>query len=200
MNLRCLLLLVVVSMLVACATYTRVDSGVVRIDDLYVVARPGWSRAPSMPGSRYRMNAEVWTRDGETLNTLVFIPAVQDGESLITSLTPNKALPEFRSDMLPNDIVALAESTFVKVYGEGNAVLSTSNLRPQRFGEHQGFMFDVDARVTERPNYKGIVGAFIAGGRLYLMYYLAADPYYFDKDVADADAVIRSASLKQDRK
>lgn len=182
-----------------CATYTLVASGVNRIDDLYVMAGPGWNRAPSMPGSRNRLNSQTWTRDGEILNRLVFIPSVADGESLITSLNMNSALPVFRSDMLPNEIEELARSTLVKVYGEGNAVLNTSNLRPQLFGENQGFMFDIEARVAESPQYRGTAGAFVSGARLYFMYFLAAEPYYADKDLADAEAVIKSATLLRPR-
>jgi hypothetical protein len=145
------------------------------------------------------MNAQTWTRDGVLLNSLVFIPAIPDGEALIMSFEMGKALPVFRSDMLPNDIEELADSTFVKVYGEGNAVFNTSNLRPQLFGEHQGFMFDIEASISERPDYSGVAGAFKANDELYFMYYLGAEPYYFAKDLAAAEAVIKSATLTRPR-
>jgi hypothetical protein len=177
------------------STYSEVKSGVNKVDDLYVVADPGWNRAPYIPGSGNRMDSQTWTRDGALLNSLVFIPAVADGETLITSFQLGRALPAFRSDMLPNEVAELAESTFVKIYGEGNAVFNTSNLRPQLFGQHQGFMFDVEASVTDSPAYRGIAGAFIANDQLYFMYYLAVDPYYFEKDLAAADAAIKSATL-----
>jgi len=74
--------------------------------------------------------------------------------------------------------------------------VSTSNLRPQGFGEYGGFMFDIEAAVTESPDYRGSIGAFISDERLYLVAYLAADPYYFDKHATRADAIIKSATLK----
>ena len=83
----------------------------------------------------------------------------------------------------------------VKFFGEGQAVVNTENLRPHRYGEHPGVLFDLTATVTESPEYKGLVGAFIANDRLYVMYFLAATPYYYDKHIADAEAVIKSATI-----
>lgn len=175
--------------------YTAVPTGVNNIEGLNVMADPGWNLAPYYSASGDRKNSKSWTRDGLLLNTLAFIPAVPDGEALIQSRQKGAALPLFRADMLPNEIEELAESTFVKMYGEGNAVFDTSNLRPHRFGQHQGFLFNVEASVTESPDYKGVVGAFIVNDKLYFMYYLAADPYYYEKDLSAAEAIIKSATL-----
>ena len=197
MNIRRLLLVPAIALtLSGClASYTLVASGVNTVGDLSVVADPGWNLAPNVAGSGDRRNSQTWTRDGKLLNSLVLIPAVPDGESLIVSRDKSAALPVFRADMLPNEIEELAESTFVKLFGEGNAVFDTSNLRPHSFGEQRGFLFDVEASVTESPDYKGIVGAFIANDKLYFMYYFAADPYYYAKDLAAAEAIIKSAAL-----
>ena len=97
--------------------------------------------------------------------------------------------------MLPNEIEELVESSIVKLYGEGQSAVSTSGLRPQGFGQDGGFMFDITAAVTESPDYRGLVGAFIVDDTLYLILFLAADPHYYDKHLASADAIIRSATL-----
>jgi hypothetical protein len=180
----------------ACATsYKAVPAGVNSIGQLDVVAGPGWSLAPRISASSDRESTKNWTKDGLLLNTLAFIPAVPDGEALVTSRNDGAPLPVFRADMLPNEIEELAESTFVKIFGEGNAVFDTSGLRPHMFGTHRGFLFDVEASVTESPDYKGLAGAFVADEKLYFMYYLAADPYYFEKDLEAARAIIMSATL-----
>ena len=49
--------------------------------------------------------------------------------------------------------------------------------------------------VTDGPPYKGTVGAFIANESLYLMYFLGAVPYYYDKHIDEAAAIIASARL-----
>ncbi len=179
---------------VTISSWSLVTAGLNSIDTLRVDADSGWNRAPNMAYLGARENSQTWTKDGLLLDQLVFIPAVPDGESLLVSRNEGAALPVFRKDMLPNELEEMAEGTFVKLWGEGNAVLSTSNLRPHRFGEHPGIMFDFDARVTDSPDYKGIAGAFIVNETLYFIYYRAAHPYYFDKHRGAAEAVIMSAS------
>jgi len=147
----------------------------------------------SLPAQR--KSAQSWTQDGLLLDRLTIIPAVPDGEPLLKSQTKDAALPVFRKDMLPNEIEELVESTIVKQFGEGNAAVSTSNLRPYRYGENRGILFDVSATVTESPAYKGMVGAFVAQEHLYIMWYFAAEPYYYDKHLSTAEDIIRSARL-----
>ncbi|MCG8370034.1 MAG: hypothetical protein MJA32_05915 [Proteobacteria bacterium] len=179
-----------------CVTgYTLVTTGVNAVDTLYVDAGSGWNKAPYNAYGGDRKNSQKWTQDGLMLNQLVFVPEVADGEALITSRQKDAALPLFRKDMLPNELEELAQSTFVKMFGEGNAVVETMNLRPHRFGEDRGVMFDVEATVTDNPKLKGTVGAFVANEKLYFMYYLGATPYYYEKYAEQADAIIRSATL-----
>jgi hypothetical protein len=176
-------------------SYTLVAPGMNSVDTLYVVAGSGWNKAPTNVYSGDRKTSERWTQDGLLLNQLVFIPAVADGETLIVSQQKDAALPRFRKDMLPNEIEELAQSTFVKRFGEGNAVVTTSNLRPHRFGEQRGILFDVEAVVTESPQYRGLAGAFVADEKLYFIYYLGAVPYYHDRYRDQAEATIMSARL-----
>lgn len=190
-----LILLAAIAGLSGCVTgYTLVAAGPTAIDNLHVNAAPGWNLVPGS-NTNARANTQVWTQDGLLLNRIAFVPAVPHGEALIQSPQKDAALPVFRKDMLPNEIEELVESTFVKLFGDGNAVISTSNLRPHKFGDTPGVMFDVDASVTESPDYKGVVGAFISGEQLYFMYYLAAEPYYFGKDREAAEGMIKSAHL-----
>lgn len=188
-----------VLILAACTTvsYRLVVPGVQTIGSLRITAGAGWNVAPTANTPAARSNSRTWTRDGLLLDRLIIIPAVADGEPLFVSRDKAIALPAFRPDMLPNEIEELVESSIVKFYGEGNATVSTSNLRPQPFGTHGGFLFDMEAAVTESPNYKGIAGAFIYEEKLYMSIFLAATPNYFDKHVADATAVIKSMSTSE---
>ena len=188
--------ILVLALLGGCVTgYTTVQPGVNSFGPMRVTADENWNNAPSgfMPTSRKM--SRTWTQDGLLLDRITIIPRVADGESIFVSRDKSAALPVFRADMLPNEIEELVESSITKLYGEGQSSVSTSNLRPQGFGEHGGFMFDIDAAVTESPDYRGSVGAFIVDDELYMVIFLAADPYYYDKHAARADAIIKSATL-----
>jgi len=193
-----------ISMLVALAavasgcvstSYTLVEPGARAFEELQVNATRGWNQAPPMHTPSMRKGAALWTHDGPLLDQLIIIPGVAHGEPLMKSRDKSAALPLFKKDMLPNEIEELTESTFVKYFGEGNAAVTTKNLRPQRFGEHRGVMFDVDATVSDNPDYRGTAGAFVANDKLYMLFFLGAVPHYYDKHSAAAKSVIQSAML-----
>ncbi|MEX1266214.1 MAG: hypothetical protein WEA08_04775 [Woeseia sp.] len=175
--------------------YTLVEPGTISLGNLSVDTAGAWNKAPSALTSKMRKGSEMWTRDGPLLDRLLLIPNVPDGAPLLVDRKEAAALPVFRADMLPNELEELTESTLVKYFGEGSAAVSTSNLRPNRFGEHRGILFDFTAAVSDNPDYKGIAGAFIAGDALYVIIYLAAETYYYGKHSAAAESVIRSARL-----
>lgn len=196
MTKRALSLLTPLAILTGCATaFTLVTPGIVAVQDLNVQAGSGWNSAPPFASQYARSESVSWTKDGLLLDRLVIIPGVPDGEPLLISRDKTTAMPVFRADMLPNEIEELVESTIVKFFGEGQAVVNTENLRPHRFGENRGVLFDLTATVTESPEYKGLVGAFIAEEKLYVVYFLGATPHYYDKHIAAAEAVIKSATI-----
>lgn len=193
---RFLIILTPVVFLAACvAPFSLVTPGVVAIADLNVQADSGWNNAPIHQRRFARKDSAAWTKDGLLLDRLVFIPAVADGEPLLISRQETAAMPLFRADMLPNELEELVESSIVKFFGEGQAVVNTENLRPHRFGDNRGVLFDLSATVTESPEYKGLVGAFIADDKLYVVYFLGATPHYYGKHVAEAEAIIKSATI-----
>lgn len=194
---RCIVLLLLLgAVLTACmAPFALVAPGDVAVKDLHVQASSGWNKAPRHLNPYARKDAVAWTKNGLLLDRLVIIPGVPDGEPLLISKDKSAAIPLFRADMLPNEIEQLIESTIVKFFGEGQAVVNTENLRPHRFGDHNGVLFDITAIVTESPKYKGLVGAFIAQEKLYVIYFLGATPHYFDQQIAEAEVIIRGARI-----
>lgn len=178
-----------------CAAYSLVSAGTISVGGLQVNAAESWNLAPAMIVPSMRKDAQTWTQDGLLLDRLLIVPGVPDGEGIITSRRQDAAIPAFRADMLPNEIEELTESSIAKQFGEGGASVETSNLRPQRFGEHRGIMFNLAVAVSDGPDYGGLVGSFIAGDRLYMVIYLGAQPHYYDKHLAAAESVITSARL-----
>ena len=196
MIIRRILLLATVGTIAGCVTgYTLVQPGLNTAQELQINAGGGWNLAPAMMTPAARKGTQTWTRDGLLLDRLVLIPAVPDGETLLIDKSKTAALPVFRKKMLPNEIEELIESTLVKYFGEGNASVSTSNLRPQMFGERRGVMFDMSAQLTDSPDYRGTIGAFVADDKLYMIWYIAAHPYYHDKHDQRAEEIIKSATL-----
>lgn len=176
-------------------TFTMVAPGIVSVESLQVSPDNAWNLAPPMLSPASRKNTQVWTQDGLLLDRLIIIPGVADGETIFEDDRRDAALPVFRATMLPNEIEELTESSIVKLFGEGGASVSTANLRPHRFGEHRGILFNLDIAVSDGPDYRGLVGSFIADDTLYMMLYFGAEPYYYEKHLAEAEAIITGARL-----
>ena len=198
MIIKRIMLLFLLSTLAGCVTgYTLVPAGPNVAQDLQVSAGGGWNLAPAVTTPGARNGSQTWTQDGLLLNRIVIIPAVPDGEALFITKSEEAALQVFRKDMLPNELEELMESSIVKFFGEGQATVDTANLRPQMYGDQRGVMFDIEAKLTDSPDYKGTVGAFVANEKLYTVWYIAADPHYHGKHAAAADTIIKSARLVQ---
>lgn len=196
MLIRNLLTLLFVATLAGCVTgYTLVTPGINSAEDLQVNAGGGWNLAPALASPGAPKGSQTWTQDGLLLNRLVIIPAIEDGETVLISQAEDAALPVFRKDMLPNEIEELMESSLVKLWGEGNVTVGTANLRPQTYGDDRGLMFDIDVKLTDSPDYRGTVGAFVADEKLYTIWYIAAIPHYHDKHSASAESIITSARV-----
>ena len=196
MKLRTTIILLFVIFTGGCVTgFLAVVPGTIAVKDLNVNLSTTWNAAPATILPNARKGAQVWTQDGLALDRIMIIPAVPDGETIFISRDKSAALPAFKSDMLPNELEELTESSLVKLFGEGNAVVSTSGLRPHRFGENRGVLFDFEASLTDSPDYRGMAGAFIANDLLYIMLYVAAEPYYYGKHVDEAKLIIETASL-----
>jgi len=181
MTYRGILLVLTAYLLHGCAAYTLVEPGTVEMGELQLRPESAWSRASSAAVPFARSGTTVWTQDGLMLNRLMIIPAVADGEPIFKDRKGQMALPKFRASMLPNELEELTASSLGKMFGEGNAVVQTANLRPHRYGEDRGILLDVEAAVSDGPDYKGLAGAFVAENQLYVMVYLAAIPYYYER-------------------
>ena len=181
---------------VACLpAYVAVEPGHINYDGLIIKTDQAWNLAPPAATPSARKGSKVWTQDGILLDRIMIIPAIPDGESLFVTTSKDQALPVFKANMLPNEIEELTESSLVKLFKEGEVVVQTSNLRPHRFGEHNGLLFDMNVAVSDGPNYRGITGAVIDDKKLYLIFFLGAEPFYYEKHVDEALVIIKGARV-----
>ncbi len=192
---RLLPLMILAALLGGCVAYTAVAPGPVDFASLRITTSQAWNQAPTAATPASRRASKSWTQDGLLLDRIMIIPAVPSGESIFVSRNKDAALPLFNANMLPNEIEELTESSIVKLFGEGEVAVETMNLRPHKFGSDNGFLFDMQVAVSDGPDYGGITGAFVANEKLYLIVYLGAKPYYFDKHRDEALAIIRGARV-----
>lgn len=188
-------MLIMSALLGGCVAYKAVAPGESDYSGLMITTSQAWNQAPAANTPAARRTSKSWTQDGLLLDRIMIIPAVPSGESIFVSRSKDAALPLFDADMLPNEIEELTESSIVKLFGEGEVAVETMNLRPHKFGDVTGFLFDMQVAVSDGPDYGGITGAFVADEKLYLIVYLGAQPYYFDKHRDEALAVIRGARV-----
>ncbi len=178
-----------------CTAYSAVKPGTVLVGALQLNPSLTWSAAPNTGTNYTNCQTQVWTLDGLLLNRLIIVPGVDDGKPIFNQGRESQALPVFESDMLANEVEELVESSIVKLFGEGQVAVQTEKLRPNRFGDNRGFMFDMLVSVSDGPDYSGIAGAFIHEQQLYLLIYLGAEPYYFEKRREQAQVIIKSARI-----
>ncbi len=178
-----------------CVSYSVVEPGTSEVGGLQLQPRHTWNQAPRSSTPGLRPESKVWTRDGILLDRIIIIPSVSPGESLFVFRSDDQKPPVYRAGMLPNEIEELAESSIVKLFGEGDVTVDTHNLRPHRFGEVGGFLFDLELGLSDGPNYRGATGAFVSEDHLYVILYLGAVPYYYEKHLDEAMEIIKSAML-----
>ena len=179
----------------ACTSFSAVNPGAVQVGALQLDPSMTWNAAPNLNSAYTNRETQIWTQDGLLLNRIIIVPGIDDGETIFRQFDSSQALPAFEADMLAHEIEELVESSIVKSFGEGQASVQTEKLRPNRFREKKGFMFDMLVAVSDGPNYRGLVGAFVDSDRLYLLMYFGAEPYYFDKRREEAESLIKSARL-----
>jgi len=180
-----------------CVSFTVMDPGDFSSSGFVVTTDISWNQAPAEATRLSRPDSRTWTQDGFLLDRLLIIPAVPGGEPIFRQTSSSQALPLFEATMLPNEIQELIESSIVKLFGEGGAAVETRGLRPQSYGADKGIMLDVEVSLSDGPDYRGLTGALVVDEKLYLILYLAAEPYYFEKHVERATRVIKSARVSR---
>jgi len=178
-----------------CITFYAVPPGEVKVSQLALNTTTTWNQAPASWTRFSRSDSKTWTRNGILLDRIMIIPGLEEGQALFRQVSEAEALPVFNAGMLPNEIAEFTESSINKLFGESGSVVETSGLRPQRFGNDRGVLFDLKVNLSDGPDYQGVAGAMIVDKKLYLVIYVAAVPYYYDASLDDAMAIIESARV-----
>ena len=148
-----------------------------------------WTRAA---GSRF----QLWTIDGELLNTLYLVPEVREREYIFLGSRQTERRPDgpfyqrgMRADEL-RDLIAdgLRLAGFVNV--------EPSNLRPVDFGGREGLRFDFSSSTSEGLAYEGMAAAFEHEKGLALAVFIAPREYYYPRDAAKVSRMLDTLRWK----
>lgn len=173
-----------------CASFSKVEAGnAVARGKFAITLDAAWNKWQGP----FNEGGELWTRDGVTLDTLMFYGPVRKAEALWTvQQRTDKSIPKFRDNMQPHEIVELYES-MVSLDG---SVFKLDKLQPTPFLGGEGFRFEFSmTRKQDELAMSGVGFGAVRSGDLYLMVYRAPKLHYFARHLPSVEAIARSAKL-----
>lgn len=192
-RIRIALLALALFLLAACASPGGVlqAAGSTDVFDMQITTDLAWARIRDP-----LQHQEIWTIDGMALNSLSIFSGIEPGQHVFMLGRERSSRPDgpwFRAGMRPEEIrdvvvAALIDQKMVNV--------TTSNLRPQKFGDADGLRFDFTMASAEGLIYKGTVAAVEHNGKLDLLLWKAPAEYYHDRDAAAVDRMLDGLRLK----
>lgn len=203
MTKRALAALASLSLLSACAgagggglfnQYTLVEPEAERVarNSMVVVPTLRWNKAPRGPHDISR--EENWTLNGPLLDGITFIGALENNKRIVEQRRKaDRKVPNFRSDMTPQDIASMIES-FYRIRA-GSSRFEMTGLQPRNFLGHPGFQFDYEHLGGDEVDRRGRAVGAIINGRFYLALFDAARMHYFDAGLPEFERIVQSARL-----
>ncbi len=153
--------------------------------DLQLDTSLDWSREK---GPR----VEVWTIDGVPLNRFLVVAKVKPNEHVFLAAKERKSRPDgpwFRTGMRADEV----RDVLVDAFRQGGwSRISTTNLRPVKFGSVDGLRFEATMTSDSGLIYKAQFGAAEHDGKLTHFQWMAPAEYYYDRDAAAVDRMIAS--------
>ncbi|RMF11993.1 MAG: hypothetical protein D6763_01890 [Alphaproteobacteria bacterium] len=185
MTMRKLLILSITLLLAGCARYSLVEPGTTSAGAMSVTPTQAWNKATGG-----FLGREYWTQDGTALNVILFINGIADGEPLFKA-RKTAQFGAFRATMLPHEIMELTESSLAKAFG--STATATSNLRPVEFMGATGFAFNYSFVTQADVPTRGLARGVVKDGKLYMILYQAAETYYYEAGLPEAEQIMNSA-------
>jgi hypothetical protein len=161
---------------------------------MVVVPAVEWNR---IPRGRYDIpREENWTLNGPVLDGITFIGGVENDKRIVEQRRKDdRKVPNFRSDMTPQEIADMIES-FYLIRG-GSVEFETTGLRPRPFMGQPGFQLDYVHLGGDELRRQGRAVGAVIGGRLYMILFDAARMHYFGAGVQEFERIANSATLRR---
>jgi len=163
-----------------------------------MIVTPGveWNRIPQ--GQFDIAREENWTLNGPVLDGITFIGGVENDKRIVDQRRKaDRKVPNFRSDMTPQEIADMIESYYMI---RGGAVeFETTGLKPRTFMGFPGFQLDYKHLGGDEVDRQGRAVGAIINGRLYLTLFDATRLHYFGAGLPEFERIVASARLRSQR-
>lgn len=132
---------------------------------------------PQRQWNQIKADHIVWTAEGANVDQISFLTGIKSGKPLIEIPgMKDEQIGIFDAKMLPNDVQDLVVGTMTKM---GYQTVKPGNLTPCRFGNGQGFCFDLDFSTSSGLQMKGMTMARKQADTLDVFLFEAPSEYYF---------------------
>lgn len=211
-----ILLLLIVSILAACAAITKVDGEQVINSRMAVQVTDAWNKfAP--PGSKEPF--DIWTQEGVTLDQLRFWAAIRPGQSLMApprsiassaatnatagnptgtmgspqSVPRGPRVPTFTAGMPPDQLVNLFEI----MYSADGSLVSVKKVESAVFAGEKGVRFEFTiVRKSDDVQLSGVGWVSVRKDELFAATFVAPRLAFFPRLLPRAETVVRTAQIK----
>ncbi len=177
--------------LAACVSVTSAPAGAFKVGttSYQVTLGQEWSDISQIMLARPK-NVRLLSLDGPSLNRLYLTDGLAPGDFLVKPAAKDKPTPTYQKGMSPSELVEfVADSVSALDYQK----VETSGLRPTKLAGADGLRFDLKGKTREGLEISGTAAVLDAGGKLYVILYLAPQEHYFQATLPEVEAVMRSA-------
>jgi hypothetical protein len=198
---RRFLTIAMAALVVGCMPYGLVaPQRTVVKDEISVEPERAWSRVNPMPldGWDFFMPGptERWTVDGERLETVTFLVGVAAGEPLFRIAgEKDENQPKFDPAMTASEIMDLFEAAFAK--GTKTPLTQGRNLRPVRFGDVDGFRFEMSYALKDEVDRELSAAGAVRDGKLYLLAYQGARLHHYGLYLPEFEKLLASLRFEK---
>ena len=149
-----------------------------------------WNKVPNVGGLE---EAERWTLNGPSLDSVTFITGVKDGEKIAKQRKKeDRQIPPFSATMTPPEFVSMIE-TYFTILGAIN--YETTSVAPAEFLGGPGMQIDYQFTGADDVKRKGRTMLVVVTDKLYVMSALGAQLHYYDAFLPEFESMARSARI-----
>jgi hypothetical protein len=175
--------------LAACATITAVPAGPLSVKNEYSVTLGRmWSDVSVvLPGRQPKVR--VLSLDGPFLNRLYVSQGLSAGEGLLKTVHKEQPMPAVRAGMSASERMEFVADSMSAM---GYQKVETAHPQPAKFGADNAVRFDLTAVTPAGLEMKGTALIAEAGGKIYVILYIAPGEHYFEASLPEVEQVMAS--------